>query len=115
MDESNKFRPDNEQLVWPKDAERPSKNICAGTQALARSWSRYRSTYPDLIRTTEDVLISYNFGIGHMERGDPVPQGTFDYIEKIKRYYEELSGEAFNSDSPALPGVQVTGLSLFIS
>ncbi|MDP3742593.1 MAG: penicillin-insensitive murein endopeptidase [Candidatus Micrarchaeota archaeon] len=116
MEESNKFRPPSEQLVWPRDAERPSTNICAGTQSLARAWSRYRSTYPTLIRTTEDVLTAYNFGIGNMRDGIPVPPATLAYIEKIKRYYNEISGGlAFKSDSPALPGVTVTGQSLLVS
>lgn len=104
VDESNKFRSSSEQLTWPQDVERPSTNICAGTQALAIAWSRYRSAHPNLIKTTEDVLIAYNFGIGHMERGDPIPAETTQYIEKVKRYYSELTGRNMPSD-PSIPGL----------
>ncbi len=35
--------------------------------------------------TIENRLIAYNYGIGHLLRGDPLPQKTINYIKKYSK------------------------------
>lgn len=48
--------------------------------------------------TVDNILASYNFGIGHVVDDSPLPQETKDYI---KKYYAKLGGaDATNTAMP---------------
>ncbi len=115
MDDINRLRrlgsvtePD---LVWPSDMEKPSKNICAGTQELATYWDTrvYKKTTPGktTINTIDHVLEAYNAGIDNFQKGI-IGQGTLDYVERVKRYYRELTGSTITD--PTAPGGTIDGL-----
>lgn len=91
----NKDRPASEALVWPTDAEKPSKNICGGTQYLAIIWLRYGAAFG--ISTVEDLVHAYNVGPPGFKNGDRAQA----YVDNVKLRYSRLSTGTFPTDPTA--------------
>ncbi len=100
IEDVNYDRLAHEQVSWPGDARRPSKNICAGTQYLAILWTRYGSSYG--INTIDDLVQAYNVGPVNYKNG----MKNQAYLDMVKDRY----GRAVSTPWP--PSVEQPGLSV---
>jgi soluble lytic murein transglycosylase-like protein len=64
-----------------QDAYNPKENIMGGTRYLRELLDRYNGNIPM-------AVAAYNWGMGNLERGGPLPAETRNYVQQVTRYYE---------------------------
>jgi soluble lytic murein transglycosylase-like protein len=64
-----------------QDAYNPKENIMGGTRYLRELLDRYNGNIPK-------AVAAYNWGMGNLERGGPLPAETRNYVQQVTRYYE---------------------------
>ncbi len=64
----------------------PAQNIDGGTKYLGQLLKRYDGDH-------EKALAAYNFGMGNVERGRPLPDETRKYVANVTQFATEAGGQ----------------------
>ena len=64
----------------------PAQNIDGGTKYLGQLLKRYDGDH-------EKALAAYNFGMGNVERGRPLPDETRKYVANVTQFAQEAGGQ----------------------
>lgn len=89
--------PQTAKELGVQDPFHPEQNIDAGTKYLGQLLKRYGGD-------TERALAAYNFGMGNVESGRPLPNETKKYIANVTRFARD---DRFHQVPTIIPGPQV--------